>query len=153
MKKFGLVLISFIFIFACSEETAKDEVIIDTVSSFEVTGMVCEMGCGGAIRKELQKSEAVNRVEVDFEEESLSNIIKVYHSSAAIKENEVVSTIETINDGQFEATFIESAPHEEKEAEQAYTDRSKNNETSLFSSEESCFSLPNLSDILNGLIY
>ena len=153
MRKFGFLLVMFVLFFACSEETKKEELIVDTVSSFEVTGMVCEMGCGGSIRKALKQTGAVHRVEVDFEEENPSNVIKVYYGSASINQDEIISAIEAINEGQFKATFIESAPHIEKENKQAYINSSKNSEITVFSAEESYFSLPNLSEILNGLIY
>jgi copper chaperone CopZ len=66
-----------------------------------VEGMVCKMGCGGAIRKELLETGSVARVEVDFHEEMKSQIIVAHFDSTKINTDAIKSRIEATNDGQF----------------------------------------------------
>ena len=93
MKK--IVFIGFIAfgITACSEVPANLEanqeqvsdhpevaevVVANQVMTMEVDGMVCKMGCGGGIRKELKATGGVSLVEFDFEEERTTDVATIY---------------------------------------------------------------------------
>ena len=67
----------------------------------KVSGMVCKMGCGGAIRKELTSLKGVSRVAVDYEENREEQIIRVFYNSRFHNEKEIYAELEKINDGQF----------------------------------------------------
>jgi len=69
--------------------------------AFQVEGMVCKMGCGGAIRKELLESGAVTRVDVAFVEEAKSQEIVAYYDSTKIQVEGLKKILETTNEGQF----------------------------------------------------
>ncbi len=67
----------------------------------KVSGMVCKMGCGGAIRKELTSLRGVSRVAVDYEENREEQIISVFYNSRFHDEKEIYAELEKINNGQF----------------------------------------------------
>ena len=67
----------------------------------KVSGMVCKMGCGGAIRKELTSLKGVSRVVVDYDENREEQIIRVFYNSRFQDEEEIYAQLEKINDGQF----------------------------------------------------
>ena len=69
--------------------------------TFDVEGMVCKMGCGGAIRKNLLHAGGVERVEVDFVEEAKSQAITVHSDSTLTDIVQLQKRIEQTNDGQF----------------------------------------------------
>ena len=69
--------------------------------TFDVEGMVCKMGCGGAIRKNLLHAGGVERVEVDFIEEAKSQAITVHYDSTLTNMAQLKKRIEQTNDGQF----------------------------------------------------
>lgn len=69
--------------------------------TFDVEGMVCKMGCGGAIRKNLLQAGGVERVEVDFAEEAKSQAITVHFDSTLTNVSQLKKRIEQTNDGQF----------------------------------------------------
>ncbi len=69
--------------------------------TFDVEGMVCKMGCGGAIRKNLLHAGGVERVEVDFVEEAKSQAITVHYDSTLTDIVQLQKRIEQTNDGQF----------------------------------------------------
>jgi hypothetical protein len=69
--------------------------------TFDVEGMVCKMGCGGAIRKNLLHAGGVERVQVDFVEEAKSQAITVHYDSTLTDIVKLQKRIEQTNDGQF----------------------------------------------------
>ncbi len=73
---------------------------------FSVEGMVCQMGCGGSMRKELKKTGAVDRVEVNFIENEKVQLVKVLFDSTLISEKKISSILNTMNDHQFTAKQI-----------------------------------------------
>jgi copper chaperone CopZ len=79
----------------------KSVVKSNTKITFEVEGMVCKMGCGGAIRKDLIHAGGVERVQVDFVEEAKSQAITVHYDSTLTDIVRLKKRIEQTNDGQF----------------------------------------------------
>ena len=69
--------------------------------TFDVEGMVCKMGCGGAIRKDLIHAGGVERVQVDFVEEAKSQAITVHYDRTLTDIVRLKKRIEQTNDGQF----------------------------------------------------
>ena len=74
----------------------------------KVSGMVCKMGCGGAIRKKLTSLKGVIRVAVDYEENREEQIIRVFYNSRFQDEEEIYAQLEKINDGQFTISTTKS---------------------------------------------
>ena len=67
----------------------------------KVSGMVCKMGCGATIRKELINLKGVSRVAVDYEEDREEQIISVFYNSSFHDEKDIYAELEKINNGQF----------------------------------------------------
>jgi len=102
---------------SCSTETKqanatvakKTEQIIKVNSnatlSVNVEGMVCEMGCGSAIRKALKETNAVEQCSFDFKDERKVNTATISYDSTAISKEKILSVINTLNEKQFKATL------------------------------------------------
>ncbi|MEY3049029.1 MAG: hypothetical protein RL365_1067 [Bacteroidota bacterium] len=112
--KVKIILVSLVVLMlsACNQTNSSKQLLpekkkeIPTVNSnakitFEVEGMVCKMGCGGAIRKDLIHAGGVERVEVDFVEEAESHAITVHYDSTLTDIIQLKKRIEQTNDGQF----------------------------------------------------
>ena len=112
--KVKIILVSLVALVlnSCNQTSSSKQVLavkkkeIPTVKSntkitFEVEGMVCKMGCGGAIRKNLIHSGGVERVQVDFVEEAKSQAITVHYDSTLTDITQLKKRIEQTNDGQF----------------------------------------------------
>ena len=145
---FSLVL----SLFACADSTKtanksissqnhKTAVSNETIV-VEVEGMVCAMGCGGSIRKELKNTGAVSRVEVDFVEGNKTQTLKISFDNKLISQSSIVSKIQKLNKGQFSVNVIGSSYIDSKET--------KSEEASKVNVSESNFELPNLLEILSS---
>jgi copper chaperone CopZ len=112
--KVKIILVSLVALVlnSCNQTSSSKQVLavkkkeIPTVKSntkitFEVEGMVCKMGCGGAIRKDLIQAGGVERVQVDFVEEAKSQAITVHYDSTLTDITQLKKRIEQTNDGQF----------------------------------------------------
>ena len=112
--KVKIILVSLVALVlnSCNQTSSSKQVLavkkkeITTVKSntkitFEVEGMVCKMGCGGAIRKTLMHAGGVERVQVDFVEEAKSQAITVHYDSTLTDITQLKKRIEQTNDGQF----------------------------------------------------
>ena len=96
MKKIVFVLTTGILLSACSSEQEKvntetieaktTDVVVNPnqLLTMEIDGMVCQMGCGGAIRKGLKDTKGVASVEFDFEEERKTNVAKIAYDKSIV---------------------------------------------------------------------
>jgi hypothetical protein len=151
MKVFSLLAVfGFIFFFISCEEN-KDANVSNEIADFEVSGMVCQMGCGGAIRKELYASGFVDQVDVNFEEDLPSNLISVHFNSDKITVEKIEEIIETINDGQFKVDFKRTIKKSD-ESTSAATSSPSNATNHSFRVEENSFSFPNLTELFKSLV-
>jgi len=122
MKKFGFLIWSFtLLLVACQTSSSADnkeitdEDIARTVEAthiaeIEVSGMTCEMGCGGDIRKALRNTGGVAKVDFDFESERDVNIARVYFDNLTIQQEELRKVLATLNKGQFTVGEIQTTP-------------------------------------------
>lgn len=115
MKTFSFSLIFLVLLTQCQQNSKQNTVqqkpksqtkqsskpVANASMAFQVEGMVCKMGCGGAIRKELLESGAVTRVDVAFVEEAKSQEIVAYYDSTKIQVEELKKILESTNEGQF----------------------------------------------------
>jgi hypothetical protein len=148
---FILSMVIVFFVFSC-EERQEDPIVSNEIADFEITGMVCKMGCGGAIRKELYASGFVDQVDVEFNEEAPSNIISVHFNNTKTSPDKIQELIEAINEGQFGAVFTGETRKKEQEATSSSSSPS-NQSNNSFKAETSNWSFPNLTDLLNSLIH
>jgi copper chaperone CopZ len=73
-----------------------------------VEGMVCKMGCGGAIRKGLTEMAGISSVEIEYEDDRSAQLVKVKYDSSEINEERISDKIEEINDRQFSVLDFKS---------------------------------------------
>jgi hypothetical protein len=84
------ILTLLLTLFSCSDSNLKNEnkneqvAVSNETLVTEVEGMVCSMGCGGSIRKELKSTEAVSRVVEDFDEEKEKQTVKITYDNSLI---------------------------------------------------------------------
>lgn len=151
---FSVLVLSYLF-FGCGEEEAKKEATPSSIAEFSVTGMVCEMGCGGAIRKGLYETNAVTRVDVDFDEDSEENIVSVYFDDGMTSIEEITKTIESLNDNQFKAVHKSTSAIKTSAvcAREKRCNKKGAEKEGIIEVKQSYFSLPNLTSLLSGLIY
>lgn len=139
-------------LFSCSDSSLKnkdkkEEVAISNETLVtEVEGMVCSMGCGGSIRKELKSTGAVSRVEVDFDEEKEKQTVKITYDNRLISKKEIVERIEKLNKGQFSVSVIGSTFVENSNSEKSSSVEPKVNVS------ETSFEVPSLLDILSSIV-
>ena len=116
----------------------------------KVKGMVCKMGCGGAIRKELKATNAVANVDFDFEEERPSNNAKISFDKDKISVDKIISIITSINDGQFKVG--KSSSEDLIESSTPDTKDENDSEDIKVNVSSSGFEMPNLLDVFSDLI-
>ena len=71
-----------------------------------VKGMVCQMGCGGSIRKALKETCCVERVEVNYIDSLEEQTITVYYNRQQIAPEQMVGILSKINAKQFTVRSI-----------------------------------------------
>ena len=140
---------------SCSDSTSEAEV--KRIASFNVEGMVGEQGCGSSLRKGLYTTEAVDEVNVEYSDERKQNLIHVQYTSGKTTPEAMVKIIEGLNEGQFKAQLVEDkiAPRKKGAKSNESTSSSSDSENKLNGVEASTSSLsfPNITELLNSLIY
>lgn len=161
MKKLAIAFSAVLILNACSSEPevihlrtekgqllTKNPVKSNQILTIEIEGMTCEMGCGGSIRKELKATGGVERVSFDFIEGRNVQTAKISFDSNKISQDEMVKLITKMNDKQFKVGKISSENLESATA----TERAGDSEEEKVEISHSNFALPNLIDILAGII-
>lgn len=170
MKVIWTFLFAGIVLSACSEgnkvveeQTEKEDkketvtVIPNRLLMMEVTGMSCEMACGGSIREGLIETGAVSRVQFDFEMGRDQNIAKISFNKDKITVDEMIKIVSALNDNQFTVgeTTSESLPESEivqPNIESSTSESNSSNDHSTIEVKATSFELPNLFNILSNLI-
>ena len=120
MKTPIYLLFSLLFLAACNNATIDKKVsekattkpnVANTKLALNVRGMVCKMGCGGAIRKELLATNAVEKVEVDFVEDKEAQLVTVYYNNSVSSKEKLLKVISEMNDKQFTAETISESSY------------------------------------------
>ena len=120
MKTALYFLLSLLFLAACNNSTIEKKAskIVPATSNnankklaLSVQGMVCKMGCGGSIRKELLATNAVEKVDVDFVEDNESQLITVYYNNSRSSKAKLLKVINEMNDKQFTAQAISESSY------------------------------------------
>ena len=69
--------------------------------NLEISGMSCEKGCGGTIRKALKQTGGVEQVSYDFEEGRTTQIAKISLDSNKVKLEDIKRIVSSLNENQF----------------------------------------------------
>lgn len=108
-----------LFFVSCSPATSNNEqnqpqskvcqrVKANTTQEIGVKGMVCQMGCGGSIRKALKETCAVERVEVNYIDSLEEQVIKVHYDRQQIAPKQMLQVLSELNDRQFTVRTVGS---------------------------------------------
>ncbi len=71
-----------------------------TVAKISVDGMMCEIACGGKIRKELSELPGVASATIEFHDGETTDYALVEFNPNLVSEDQLASTINTISDGR-----------------------------------------------------
>lgn len=160
MKQLAFFVMIIFAVAACSteveetngqqEESVQTDVVPDRMLTMEVEGMVCEMGCGSSIRKELINLGGVSAVEFDFEEERASNTAKIAFDKDKVSVDEIVKAVSSINKGQFSVGKVSSEAIQQNHVQQ--DEATGADETSQAEMQSVGFEIPNLLDFFAEII-
>ncbi len=170
MKKSFAIVLGLALFTACSEApkdsevqetqettTSENEVIDVTPNhmlTMEVSGMSCEMACGGAIREGLIETGAVSRVQyIDFSMDQETNVAKVYFDDTKISQEKIIEIVTALNEKQFTVGKTRLDTYSEKTSSLEYPETKLENDTKNginISSE--IVELPNLLDLLSSIV-
>ena len=127
-----------------SEQVASTE---KTVAKIAVDGMMCEIACGGKIRKELSEIQGVASASIEFQEGAELNYAMVEYNPDLVNEDQLISCINTISDGDLYAVkqmeVIHYSPSEESS--------SRSTEDNDVEMSESTFQLPGISHLIQRI--
>jgi hypothetical protein len=152
-KLSAYLIVILALIVSCSDSSSSNDE--KRVASFEIEGMVCEMGCGASLRKGLYTTDAVDEVKVEYKEERKQNLIHVYYSSSKTNPKDMLKIIEGLNEGQFAAKIVDDklVPAVKAKSDSESSSASSNNDMNGVEASTKSFSLPNLTELINSLIY
>jgi copper chaperone CopZ len=163
MKRWFFVFAAMLAFAGCSTEQDAENVVNESaaeqesfsvepnsVATIELTGMTCEMGCGGEIRKALKASGAVASTSFDFQEERAFNVATVKFDNADLNEQQIRKIIEGLNEGQYKVNAISIQPieHEQSRTENS----SESSDKAVVNMRSSKLEFPNLFELLSGFI-
>lgn len=107
MIRFVLLFAAFTTVLGCADSLPVDVVVEERVADVEKTvarigvqGMMCEIACGGKIRKELSELSGVASASVEFVEGESVNFALVEFNPDLVSERELIDTINKISDGR-----------------------------------------------------
>ena len=165
MKTIIIATSSLLFLAACSSESktvllktekgkkevSKEEVVPDRMATIEISGMTCEAGCGGTIRKELKATGGVSRVQYDFVEGREVQTAKVSFDKDKVTLDQMLKIITTTNEKQF--TVGKTSSEAVNDVSTTSTEPSPSKETvEKVSMSETQIEMPNLIGILSDII-
>jgi copper chaperone CopZ len=165
MKTIIIATSSLLFLAACSSESktvllktekgkkevSKEAVVPDRMATIEISGMTCEAGCGGTIRKELKATGGVSRVQYDFVEGREVQTAKVSFDKDKVTLDQMLKIITTINEKQF--TVGKTSSEEINDVSTTSTEPSPSKETvEKVSMSDAQIEMPNLIGILSDII-
>lgn len=123
MKTRSLLIPALALLLACGEAASPgtressaartvNEVVITTgtpvsTADLSISGMTCEMMCGGAIKDALAKLNGVNGTEIRFtEKEGEASHAVVTYDPKKVSDAEMVKTIQALHQGQYKVLAI-----------------------------------------------
>lgn len=171
MKYFFAIATIGLVAFSCSENKSEKKIIkiekkvmykpMAAVTpnrklNVEVSGMTCEHACGGSIRMALKNTNAVDRVQFDFEEGRKVNTAIITFDKNKISADEIVAIIEKTNDNQFTTGKVSSesftAPKAGPQTEKEVITEKTIETTKMNMDAETGFEFPNLYKLFSKII-
>lgn len=171
MKYFFAIATIGLVAFSCSENKSEKKIIkiekkvmykpMTAVTpnrklNVEVSGMTCEHACGGSIRMALKNTNAVDRVQFDFEDGRKVNTAIITFDKNKISADEIIAIIEKTNDNQFTTGKVSSesftAPKAGPQTEKEVTTEKTIETTKMNMDAETGFEFPNLYKLFSKII-
>lgn len=84
-----------------TNKNQEKKVIANAQLNLEISGMSCEKGCGGTIRKALKQAGGVDRVSYDFVEGREIQMAKINLDSNMVNLEKIKNIISELNENQF----------------------------------------------------
>ena len=145
-----------VFLFTCTPEGDVNVVykeatasVDKTVARIGVEGMMCEIACGGKIRKELSELKGVASADVEFEDGQPTNYAVVEYNPNLISEVEMVQCVNGIADGLYHVKEVEVTHYlPTSNASGAYDEQ-----TSEVNMTIDGIRLPGITDLIHGLAH
>lgn len=120
MKTFIFVFLASIIFNSCNSEPKEiivkkervkttnksQKVVPNKCLKVKVSGMMCEMGCGGSIRTELKAGGGIDRVIYDFKEGEKEQFAEIRYDDRITDQGKIVKLIEAIQDGKFKVAEV-----------------------------------------------
>ncbi len=79
-----------------------------TMADLSITGMTCEMMCGGAIKDALAKLKGVDHTDIAFTaEEGKASHAVVTYDPAQVSDAEMVKTVQALHEGQYKVLAVD----------------------------------------------
>jgi copper chaperone CopZ len=79
-----------------------------TTADLSISGMTCEMMCGGAIKDALAKLKGVDHTDIAFTaEEGQPSHAVVTYDPAQVSDEEMVRTVQALHEGQYKVLAVE----------------------------------------------
>lgn len=101
------IAVGVLFMFGCTSEPPVDVIYTEkaadvekTVAKIGVEGMMCEIACGGKIRKELSEMNGVANASIEYSEGENVNYALVEYNPTQVNESELIRCINGISDGK-----------------------------------------------------
>ncbi len=175
MKKVLISVLCLAFLLSCSsitgngneqstEEVKREEtttsvdiasIVPNRMLTLQLDGMVCQMGCGGSIRKELNATGGVSLCEFNFEDGRKTNVARISFDKDKITADQIVTIISELNDGQFTVgNFVSEAIETENipVIRESNDDLKSGEETVVNVSAKPLIELPSLLDLFSNLL-
>ncbi|HEY0978918.1 MAG TPA: heavy metal-associated domain-containing protein [Flavobacteriales bacterium] len=141
---------------ASSVATTVKEVVITegvpvTTADIAITGMTCEMMCGGSIKKALAKLPGVSSTEIAFQEgEEAVDRALVTYDPAKVNEAQLVSTIQALHEGQYKVVTVDIT--KQVKSAGSTTERGRANEESEVAASIGEVAVPSIVGLLYRLV-
>lgn len=119
-----------------------------TVARIGVEGMMCEIACGGKIRKELSELKGVASADVEFVDGQPTNYAVVEYNPNLISEAEMVQCVNGIADGLYHVKEVEVTHYIPTANAEGGSE-----ETSEVNMSIDGIRLPGITDLINGLAH
>jgi copper chaperone CopZ len=74
-----------------------------TSANIQIDGMMCEIACGGKIKKELYELEGVSKAEIAYHDGDEADFAVVEYDPEVLSESELIASITSIADGELYA--------------------------------------------------
>ena len=144
---------------SAKSETLDEKELVSVIPNrkltLEVDGMVCEMGCGGTIRKELKSTGGVARCSFDFKGENVPSTATIEFDKDKISADQIAKMIKQLNDGQFSVSKMSTETITSEETKSSDTHEVKSTaktSPTVQMSEPSRIQLPNFLGLLSELL-